>query len=95
MMSWVLFYFILCFIGLFVFRKIPLLHKYCLNSLVALDQLVNACVLFGDPDETISSRAHKGRLRGNKLWAILANFLDKLDRGHSEDSVEWDEGSPR
>lgn len=91
-MSWFLLYFTLCFLGIFVFKKGNPLYTYCLNSLIAIDQLVNTCLLLGDPDETISSRAHKGRLMGNKLWTLLAAFLDKLDRNHGEKSVEWDEG---
>ena len=63
--------------------------------MVSLDQLVNSWVLFGVPDETISSRAHKGMLKGNKGWTLLAKILNKIDPGHTEKSVEWDEGTIR
>lgn len=36
------------------------------NLLLGVDQLANA-VLRGDPDETISSRAAKARVRGNEV----------------------------
>jgi hypothetical protein len=64
---------------------------YCL---IGIDQAANA-ILFGDPDETISSRAGKGRRRGSRGWTILANFLDFLDPNHSERSIEWDEGTAK
>lgn len=92
-MMFILIYFITCFVLMLTLDKKTFLYRYCLNSLVALDNLVNACVLLGDPDETISSRAYKGRLKGNKLWTLLDKFLDLVDPGHGAKVVEWDEGS--
>lgn len=60
------------------------------NILIAVDQLGNA-IMFGDPDETISSRCAK-HLEHDDGWGWLARFLDKIDPGHSRDSIERDEG---
>ena len=89
------------FIGLFIvtllgFLGLPKgskLYQYCKNVLITYDQGFNVIVLLGSPDETVSSRAGKGRLRGSKAWTILANILDKIDPGHSEAAIEWDEGT--
>lgn len=55
-----------------------------------LDQFANV-ILMGAEDETISSRAHKARLKGKAWGCILCALLDKLDRDHCAKSVEWDE----
>lgn len=91
-MLWLILYLALCFLGLLTLPKKTFLYRYSLNVLVAFDNLVNAWFLMGDPDETISSRAYKGRINGKKYWTLLANFLDWVDPGHGEKSVEWDEG---
>ncbi len=72
--------------------------KYCLNVLIGLDQFGNA-ILGGDPDETISSRLGKLKVRhgGNIPWyRPLSKFvdwgLDKIDPNHSIDAIEHDEG---
>lgn len=64
---------------------------YLWKVLVALDQLVNT-VLGGEPDETISSRAGKAKLRGKRWGCLLCNFLDWFDGGHCEKAIEPDEG---
>jgi hypothetical protein len=67
------------------------LGRYVLNLLIAVDDAANA-VLGGDPQETISSRAAKGRAEG-KPWATwLANLLDSIDPGHCARAVETDRG---
>lgn len=48
---------------------------------VAHDQLANAAAN-GDPDETISARADRGRREGNKWGCVLCKWLDILDPGH-------------
>lgn len=48
---------------------------------VAFDQLVNAAI-GGDPDETISSRAARGRDDGDKRWCLLCRVLDWIDPDH-------------
>ena len=70
-----------------------------LNVLIGVDQLFNA-VFLGDPDETISSRIGKIKVRfGGKiprrkfLTRVIDWGLEKIDPGHSVDSIEPDEGS--
>lgn len=91
-MSWFDIYLIVCLGVFFVAPKRTKYTMYFRNVSVGIDQLLNA-ILFGDPDETISSRAYKGKLRGNKFWTLMCKVLDKLDTNHSEKSVEWDEGT--
>jgi len=71
-------------------NALQFVHRWGWNILIAVDQLGNA-ILFGDPDETISSRAakHLGHYDG---WHWLATFLDAIDPGHSADAIEHDEG---
>ena len=68
--------------------------KYVWNVLIGIDQLANA-ILFGDPDETISSRLGKRARSGKKDWVtrFLCWALDKIDRNHCEDAIEEDEGN--
>lgn len=81
-------------LGLFVNKK------YVKNYLISIDQQLNV-IYRGDPDETISSRLGKG-VRYNGLsarkWTVahlLYVILDKLDKNHSEDSIEYDEGNDK
>lgn len=46
----------------------------------------------GDPDETISSRAAKAKLKGKRWGCILCKALHKLDNNHCEKSIEKDRG---
>jgi hypothetical protein len=75
----------------FLVPKDSFVYPFFRNVAVAVDQLFNA-LLFGDPDETISSRAYKGKLMGNRWWGLLSDFLDFLDKDHGKKTVEWDEG---
>lgn len=50
---------------------------WALNLLIALDQLAN-CLLRGDPDETLSARAHRMREKKQRYWGWLANAIDAL-----------------
>lgn len=75
-------------------RYLKLLGLYILNILIALDCLLNA-LLFGDPQETISSRIGKMVYHYNVkskpiLWLVW--ILDKIDPNHCKDAIEWDEG---
>lgn len=72
--------------------------KYLLNILISIDQFGNT-LLGGDPDETISSRLGKLKIRhgGTISWyRPLSKFvdwgLDKIDPNHSIDAIETDEG---
>lgn len=66
-----------------------MIQRYIWNILIALDQLLNA-ILFGDPDETVSSRAAKRMDLWH--WNQLARFLEWIDPGHMTRSLEIDEG---
>ncbi len=74
------------------------LGKYFLNILIAIDQLGNA-VLGGDPDETISSRLGRLKLRhgGRIPWSrplarLIDAMLNKIDPNHTIDAIEHDKG---
>jgi len=78
------------------------LKQYLWDIAISVDQLVNT--LFGGyPDETISSRLGKLKVRqGGELfwknWGGIAKpldaFLDWIDPNHSVDAIEHDEGEP-
>lgn len=53
------------------------MKQWFLNLLIAIDQLINV-VLNGDPDETLSSRAHRMREKGQPYWGWTANAIDLL-----------------
>lgn len=57
---------------------------------VAHDQLANAA-FGGNEDETISSRAGKAARAGERWGCVLCKWLDRLDPGHCERSIEVDE----
>ncbi len=63
---------------------------YIWNILIAIDQFLNA-LLFGDPDETLSSRLGKYQHRC-KICKIICKFLSKIDYKHCQKSIEEDEG---
>jgi len=63
--------------------------RYFWNLLIAVDQLANT-ILFGDPDETISSRAAKNQDRW--YWRRLGRILNRIDKDHLAKSREDDEG---
>ena len=70
------------------------MKRYALNLLIALDQLANV-ILRGAPDETLSSRAHRLRVKGQPVWGWTANAIDWLfypiQRDHCEIAYqrEW------
>jgi hypothetical protein len=73
-------------------------NKWMFNIAVSVDQLGNT-LAGGDPDETISSRLGKLKVKyGGKIpvWRQPACFidwcLDKIDPNHSIESIEPDEG---
>ena len=72
--------------------------KWLLNILISIDQLGNT-ILGGDPDETISSRLGKLKVKhdGAIPWRrpvskVIDWGLDKIDSHHSIDAIEEDEG---
>ena len=74
------------------------MFKWMVNILISIDQLGNT-ILGGDPDETISSRLGKMKVKhgGTIPWyrpvsKITDWGLDKIDKNHSIDAIEEDEG---
>jgi len=60
--------------------------SWAFNVGIALDQLANT-LLGGAPDETLSSRAHRMRAKGQPWWGWTANAIDLLffwQPGHCE-----------
>ena len=49
--------------------------KYIWNLLISIDQLANT-IMFGDPDETISSRMGKALRRRSKGWSAFNTTPD-------------------
>jgi hypothetical protein len=74
-------------------RKSP--YPWWLGVLIALDQLGNA-LAGGDPDETISSRIGRTKLKfGGRIpfcrrpvHYLLDRMLEKIAPGHSIDAIE-------
>jgi len=72
--------------------------QWLLNVLISIDQFGNT-ITGGDPDETISSRLGKLKVKhGGKIpWThplakIIDAGLEKIDFNHSIDAIEKDEG---
>ena len=53
------------------------MKAWALNLAIALDQLANV-LLAGAPDETLSSRAHRMRVKGHRWWGWTADAIDAL-----------------
>lgn len=53
---------------------------------IGYDQLANA-TFGGNPDETISSRAGRARLAGERWGCVLCGFLDRLDPRHCDKNI--------
>jgi len=75
-----------------------MIGKWLLNILISIDQLGNT-ITGGDPDETISSRLgkmkvkHGGRIPWYRPLSKVVDWgLDKIDPNHSIDAIETDEG---
>lgn len=74
-----------------------LIRAYAFNLFVAADILVNA-LIGGDPGETISSRAGKGKLKGQPVHTFASRIIDLLfevlfnQQDHCVKSVQDDEG---
>lgn len=64
--------------------------QWVLQVLIAIDQLANA-LLAGAPDETLSSRAHRMRVKGHRYWGWTAraiNLLFFLQQDHCRQAYE-------
>lgn len=49
-----------------------------MQLLIALDQLLNTLIPGGMADETLSARAHRMRMKKQRLWGWTANAIDML-----------------
>lgn len=68
--------------------KVKPIYSYWFNIAVVFDELLNA-VLFGNPYETISSRAGKARNKGHHWGCILCRFLDFItQREHCANAIK-------
>ena len=56
------------------------------RTLIGYDQTLNAA-LGGDPDETISSRAHRAQIAGQWWGCTLCRVLDVLHKDHCKNSA--------
>ena len=62
-----------------------------LQVLIAIDQLANSLIPGGWADETLSSRAHRMRLKGQPVWGWTASAIDRLffwQSGHCAQAYE-------
>jgi hypothetical protein len=70
-----------------------MIKQYFWNILISIDQFFNA-VLFGNPDETLSSRMGKNVREGKcKGCYFICRILHRLDPEHCKKSIEEDENS--
>lgn len=66
--------------------------NYWMRSLIAIDQLVNVMVFWGEPDETLSARSY--RLRSIPFWGCMRLVLDALffwQESHCRQCYEWEQ----
>ena len=80
-------------VKLFIGELKRISKRYFTNLFIAIDQLFNA-LLYGDPDETISSRL--GKNYPDSKITKLVNYLFKWQghsEGHCKGTAEHDEGS--
>lgn len=83
-------HFVVSFILFLITPRNTRIHKYFRNTMIAYDQGLNVIFLLGDPDETISSVCAKRVTEWG--WKELGKFLEWVDPGHLEESIEHDEG---
>lgn len=71
--------------------------QYRSNLLVGLDILFNG-ILFGSPDETISSRLGRWKdgphPRRRAIAKFICKLLDKIDPGHCDDVERYEQNVP-
>lgn len=84
--------FIMCLTLIFLLFRDKKVNKYIKNNFISIDQRLNTWV-FGDMDETISSRL--GKHVENKDCIIarwICNLLNIADKSHCKKTTENDEG---
>lgn len=58
-----------------------ILKRFLMNLLVMFDEVGNT-LTGGSPNETISSRAGKAQLAGQRWGCVLCGILDKIQKDH-------------
>ena len=53
------------------------MKNYLLNLAIGIDQMANT-LIGGAPDETLSARAHRMRVKGHKYWGWTAGAINLL-----------------
>jgi len=66
--------------------------RYGWNLLIVLDEVGNT-LTFGDPQETISSRAAKAKANKRVWGCVLCRFLDLFQKGHCDKAIDNNVGS--
>lgn len=56
-------------------------HERSWELLKSYDRLGNAA-LNGNGKETVSARAYRGMIEGNRKWCLLCRLLDRIDKDH-------------
>jgi len=86
---------IMCLTLIFLLLKNKNLNQYIKNNFIAIDQRVNS-LLFGDEDETISSRMGKHLIKKKDCFIckFICGLLNKIDPEHCIDAIERDRGEP-
>ena len=64
--------------------------QYLINVLVTISQVTNVLFLKGEPDQTISSRAHVAHKRGASRARNAINFVFFFQEDHCRTSWERD-----
>lgn len=84
---------IMCLNLIFLLFKNKDTNQYVKNNFIAIDQRANA-LLFGDEDETISSRMGKHLVKKKDCFIckFICGLLNKIDPQHCYDAIEYDRG---
>jgi hypothetical protein len=72
--------------SLWLFVAILINSSRAWRIILAYDRLGNAAT-GGSDTETISSRANRGTVEGNRGWCLLCWLLDRIQKGHCKNSA--------
>ena len=83
----------MCLTLIFLLFRNKNTNQYIKNNFIAVDQRVNA-LMFGDEDETISSRMGKHMIlkKDCRICRFICGLLNKIDKNHCVDAIEHDRG---
>lgn len=82
---------VLCLMLIFLIFKNKDVNQYLYRNFLSIDQRINVW-LFGDEDETISSRMgrHLVKKKNCKICIFVCNLLNLIDPNHCIDAIEED-----